>query len=188
MILHFSIFDSCHATVATLHPCPSTPPHCPLPYPQKKTFNPSFSKPAQVMCGIHYHHFPDGSGNYQAQVIHIVNTHKDILCSRNWVGVMDGGGWWWWSMSLSDVVGENEPCWGEESRCATLELSGIAVRTSHGWDAPIHSLLESCLYMWLPIKPNSRLAQPNLDFITATYSAVMKFSSLYVVWCSPPHS
>lgn len=50
----------------------------------------------------------------------------------------------------SEAVGENEAwCWSVESRCVALKQSRMAVRVSHGWDVPIHSLLESCLSMQL---------------------------------------
>lgn len=45
----------------------------------------------------------------------------------------------------------------EASGCAALKPSGAAVRVSHGWDVPIHSLLESCLSMQLPIRPTPGL-------------------------------
>ena len=59
---------------------------------------------------------------------------------------------------ISEAVRENEAwCWSEESGCVALKQCRIAVRVSHGWDVPIHSLLESCLSMQLPIRPTPGL-------------------------------
>lgn len=79
-------------------------------------------------------------------------------------------------MSLSEAAAENEAqCWSEESGYVALKQSRIAVRVSHGWDVPIHSLLESCLSMQLPI---STAPGSNLDSITATYIT----SFIHYVW------
>lgn len=65
-----------------------------------------------------------------------------------------GSGWvlvwrlrWLLSMLFfSEAAGKDEAwSWSEESECAALKQSRISVRVSHGWDVPIHSLLEGCL-------------------------------------------
>lgn len=161
---NMSVYLISYRTALASH---SASPHCPLPHPKKKPRYPSFSKPTEVTCSIHYYLSSDRSSNYciyHVRVTPSVNRQRfyySICIVPEKVGGCCGGfgGWDGCHPCLfSEAVGENEArCWSEESECVALKQSGIAVRVSHGWDVPIHSLLESCLSMQLPIRPTPGL-------------------------------
>lgn len=150
-----------------------------------------FSKPAGVTCRIHYTRFSEKierlpcEGNSHSYQTNSCAAH--LLDQRGWAGVAAGLEFemaaihvFFFSSFFSPCsVGENEArCWSEASGCAALKQSSVAVRASHGWDVPIHSLLESCISMQLPIRLN-----PSLPILMwATYGAS---SVHYVSWSIP---
>lgn len=109
-----------------------------------------------VICCIYYSCFR--SSNYHERLTLSVNKQQCCCCI---FGELDKGNGCCGlevdlaAIHISEAAGENESSAGErgERGCFALKQSSIAVRISHGWDVPIHSILESCLSMQLPIGP-----------------------------------